>query len=89
MLATIRPDPVPREQFRRRAATKHSALRAGVARPTANLGKHLHRRFDLDFRAGELGDHRDRGMIRPPQLIEPSHRLRDEPRPDVAASSFR
>jgi hypothetical protein len=56
--------------------------------PTADLGEHLHCRFNLHFRAGEFAKRRDRGMICPPLLIEPRHRLRDEARPDVAASTF-
>jgi hypothetical protein len=34
-----------------------------VAWPTADLGGHLHRRFNLDFRAGKLHERRHRGMI--------------------------
>jgi hypothetical protein len=45
-----------------------------VARPTANLDEHLHRSLNLDFLAGKR---RNRCMIPSPQLIEPSHPLRD------------
>jgi hypothetical protein len=63
-----------RKQFRRRATSEHPRLRPGVARPTANLGEHLHRSLNLDFLAGKR---RNRCMIPSPLLIEPSHPLRD------------
>jgi hypothetical protein len=46
-----------------------------VARPTANLGEHLHRSLNLDFLVGKR---RNRCMISSPLLIEPSHPLRDQ-----------
>lgn len=61
----LRSVPSLRRQFRRRAAAKHSWRWAGVPRPVAQLGKHLHRMLNRDIVGGQLGKRRNGGMIRP------------------------
>jgi hypothetical protein len=57
-LLAISTQPILRQQFKRRAAAKHSGRRAGVPRPVAQLGQHRHRMLNRDIAAGQFGTRR-------------------------------